>query len=232
MKVVFARAGLALALLGLVLFAAGCASNAAKEDLQNEGAGHMHNGDSMGHDDSGVKHEELEEGKFIAKTPLHGPGGYFIARGLDFADLLGLSVMYGVGLEVNARASKMAQVGAGWYDAHRRLGFIGRYPGYWAEERAEGGISLLYGHWLERRDLHGPITKYHPVGFFPRGQNWDIQNGKDRTIDEVGGTAFVGFLGVDAHHRPVELIDFLLGWFTVDIMDDDYTTELRVRHAE
>ena len=31
---------------------------------------------------------ELEEGKFIAKKPLAGPSGYFIARGLDFADLL------------------------------------------------------------------------------------------------------------------------------------------------
>ncbi|MBI4614579.1 MAG: hypothetical protein HY720_13295 [Planctomycetes bacterium] len=232
MKELFARACLAVVVLGVIVYLGGCAS-AVKEDLQNEGAGYQEpSGDHEHGGAPGETHEELEEGKFIAKKPLTGPGGYFIGRCLDFADLLGLSVMYGVGLDVNARASKIAQVGAGWYDAHRRLGFIGRYPGYWSEERAEGGISLLYGHWLERRDLNGPITKYHPVGFFPRGQNWDIQNGKDRTIDEVGGTAFAGFLGVDVHHRPVELIDFILGWFTVDIMDDDYTTELRVRQGE
>lgn len=212
--------------LGLVVAVAGCATdhrNSAASDLQMQGGGQ---------DPSGTVYVQLEEDKVLAKKPLAGPGGYFIARGLDFCDLLGFSVMYGVGLDVNARASKMFQVGAGWYDAHRRLGFIGRYPGYWSEERAEGGISLLYGHWLERHDLNGPVKMYHPVGFFPRGNNWDIQNGKDRTIDEVGGTVFAGFFGVDAHHRPVELVDFIFGWFTLDVMSDDYTTELRVNRPQ
>ncbi len=161
----------------------------------------------------------------LEKIPLKGAGGYFKARGYDFCDMFGISFLFGFGVDVNARATQFFQLGGGLYDA-RRLGFIGRFPGWWREARSEGGITLAYGQRLTRSDIEGPIQKYFPNGFYKRPETMNLDS-KDRTVDEIGGTAFLACIGADAFFRPVEFADFFMGWFTVDFKADDFDLILK-----
>ena len=38
---------------------------------------------------------------------------------------------------------------------------------------------------------------------------------------EVDRMGYIGWLGVHTHFRPLDIIDFVLGWTTLDIMNDD-----------
>lgn len=163
----------------------------------------------------------------LEREPLKGTGakGYFKARWYDFTDMFGMSLLFGFGVDVNARATQFAQIGGGLYDA-RRLGFIGRYCGWWREQRSEGGASLAYGQRLTRTDKEGPIQKYFPNGFYKRPETMNLDS-KDRTADEIGATAFAAIVGVDVFFRPAEFVDWLVGWFGPDLKDDDYEVKLR-----
>jgi hypothetical protein len=162
----------------------------------------------------------------LEKIPLKGSaGGYFKARLYDFADMFGISFLFGFGVDVNARATQFFQVGGGVYDA-RRLGFIGRFPGWWRESRSEGGISLAYGQRLNRTEIEGPVQKYFPNGFYKRPETMNLDS-KDRTADEIGATAFAACIGADVFFRPVEFFDWFLGWFTLDFKQDDFDLLLK-----
>ncbi len=165
----------------------------------------------------------------IERIPLTGGEGYMKARMYDFMDVFGFSMMFGVGLDVNVRATQLVQLGGGIYES-RRLGFIGRFCGWWRESRTEGGVTVAYGQRLTRSEMEGPIRKYFPNDFYPRPETLNMAGAKDRTADEIGATVFAFIFGVDAFVRPVELIDFVCGWFTVDFKDDDY--DLKMKSAE
>lgn len=199
-------------LVGLV-FGVGCQSAAVNRMQDTAGAGSAYTPNGQ--------QQTLE------KVPLRGTGGYFKARMYDFADMFGLSLLFGFGLDANVRATQFFQIGGGVYDA-RRLGFIGRFAGWWREQRSEGGVSLSYGQRLTRMDKEGPIQKYFPNGFYKRPETANLDS-KDRTVDEIGVTAVAGVPGIDVAFRPVELFDFLLGIFTLDIKKDDFELLLKTK---
>lgn len=162
----------------------------------------------------------------VERVPLTGGKGYAKARLYDFADIFGFSLLFGIGVDINARATQLFQIGGGIYES-RRLGFIGRFCGWWRESRTEGGVTVAYGQRLTRSEMEGPIKKYFPNDFYPRPETLNLPGAKDRTADEIGATVFAAFFGVDAFVRPVEFIDFLCGWFKVDFKDDDYELKLK-----
>ena len=55
----------------------------------------------------------------------------------------------------------------------------------------------------------------------------DVYGGeKDRSFTGVGATIHVGIL-VDVNVRPMQAVDFILGIFTIDVLDDDYGKAVR-----
>ena len=196
-----------LCMAGLLL-SVGCQSSAVNRDEGGLGASYSPDGPQAK----------------IEKVPLKGTKGYFKGRLYDFADMFGFSLLFGFGADINVRATQFFQVGGGVYDA-RRLGFIGRYPGWWREQRSEGGACLSYGQRLTRTDMEGPIQKYFPNNFYKRPETMNLDS-KDRTVDEIGVTAFALLKGFDVFFRPVEFFDFILGWFTVDFKNDDFDVRL------
>lgn len=207
---------LVLACVAGLVASVGCQAVGVHREAHGAGDWHTQSGDG---------------GAQVEKIPLTGVGGYFKARAYDFADMWGLSFLFGLGVDVNARATQFIQVGGGIYDA-RRLGFIGRFCGWWREQRTEGGVTVAYGQRLTRMDKEGPIQKYFPNDFYPRPETMHLPS-MDRTADEIGATAMGVFFGVDVFFRPVEFFDFLFGWFAplnraiCDFKDDDYDLVLK-----
>ena len=104
-------------------------------------------------------------------------------------------------------------------------GFRGRSAGIWREKRKEVGVSLLYYQQVERTPIKGWVESF-------RSDKMDLDtaavyaNNNDRSFLGIGATIQAGVL-VDVNVRPMQAADFVLGWFTIDILDDDTGTPHR-----
>jgi len=122
------------------------------------------------------------------------------------------------------RATKLAQLVGGVSDSWR-VGFRGRSAGVWREKRKEAGFSLLYYQKVERERISGWIENF-------RADEMDLDTAdiyagdKDRSYWGVGATIHAGIL-VDLNIRPMQAVDFVLGLFTIDVLDDDYNKAVR-----
>ncbi|HEY3319828.1 MAG TPA: hypothetical protein VGP72_05055 [Planctomycetota bacterium] len=145
-------------------------------------------------------------------------GHYFLSRFYDLIDIVDFSVGAGPGLMVNVRATKLVQAIGGYSDAYR-VGFRGRSAGVWREKRKEIGVSLLYYQKVQRERVTGWVESF-------RSEKMDLDtstvyaNNNDRSFLGVGATIQAGVL-VDVNVRPMQALDFVLGWMTIDILDDD-----------
>lgn len=145
-------------------------------------------------------------------------GHYFLSRWYDLIDIVDFSIGAGPGFLVNVRATKLAQIGMGWGDAYR-FGFRGRSAGIWHEKRREIGVSLLYYQRVERERITGWVESF-------RAEEMDLDtsnvyaNNNDRSFLGIGATVQALVL-VDVNIRPMQAVDFALGWLTIDVLDDD-----------
>jgi hypothetical protein len=151
-------------------------------------------------------------------------GDYFLNRFLDLVDIVDFSIGAGPGFLINVRATKMVQAIGGISDSWR-IGFRGRSAGVWREKRRECGISLLYYQKVQRERITGWVESF-------RADEMDLDTAdiyggdKDRAFTGVGATVHVGIL-VDVNVRPMQAVDFILGLFTIDVLDDDYGKAVR-----
>jgi hypothetical protein len=167
---------------------------------------------------------ERQVGRGTYCSPSNGPSigkqasHYFLSRWYDLIDIVDFSIGAGPGFLFNVRATKIAQVGGGYSDAYR-IGFRGRSAGYWREKRTEIGVSLLYYQKIKRERCSGWVESF-------RSDKMDLDtsavyaNNNDRAFLGIGATVHALVL-VDVNVRPMQAVDFALGWFTIDILDDD-----------
>jgi len=153
-------------------------------------------------------------GPAISKQASH----YFLSRWYDLCDVVDFSFGGGPGFLINAHATKLAQIGGGYSDAYH-VGFRGRSAGFWREKRKEIGVSLLYYQKVKRERITGWVESF-------RSEKMDLDtsqvyaNNNDRSFLGVGATIHVGVL-VDVNVRPMQALDFALGWLTIDVLEDD-----------
>lgn len=165
--------------------------------------------------EAGIKSSDKDgEGLSIQRQAGH----YFLNRWYDLIDCVDFSVGAGPGMMFNAHATKLVQVGGGYMNA-KQVGFRGRNAGIWKEKRTEVGVSLLYYQKIEREHINGWVENF-------RTDKMDLDtsaiyaNDHDRSFLGVGATVQAGIM-VNANFRPMQALDFVLGWMTVDILDDD-----------
>jgi hypothetical protein len=150
----------------------------------------------------------------IAKQASH----YFLSRWYDMCDIVDFSFGAGPGFLVHAQATKFFQAGFGYSDAYH-VGFRGRSAGVWREKRLEAGVSLMYWQKIERERVTGWVESF-------RADKMDLDtatvylNNADRSYLGLGATVHV-LIMADVNFRPAQAADFVLGWFGIDILDDD-----------
>jgi len=155
----------------------------------------------------------------------YGPFEYLTDRFLDLCDVARIKVGAG-GFGVNARATTLVQLGA-VFTQGTYVGWERRSIGVWQEDRFAGGFSAAYQTTITTTFMQGnefadPTSDWNRLfldrGYVRNGTNL-FDDGRNRPLS-VAAEVHLG-IGVDVAVYPEELIDFVLGIFTVDILADD-----------
>jgi hypothetical protein len=159
---------------------------------------------------------------------------YLPDRVLDMADVFSFDVHFGLGAYANVHVTRALQAGGGF----RAVGGIG-----WHDQRSLGlqsqsvaGVAALgLGTQAYGASMVGTS------GVFSTG---DAMAGLHRPSMEIyqeyldywaiGASVTAGIVGVDFDFHPIELVDALLGFTTLDILNDDFgrTRGLRLTSDE
>jgi hypothetical protein len=160
----------------------------------------------------------------LAAALAFAPGcAYVQDRGLDLAQVVDASMGVSEGFEANLRATKALQVGFGGYRGIAWFGLKDGVLDLWQEERTELGIGPLYVHEVFRSEGRRVLDIQHPLFGDPgwRDASFDLSHLTDRGLFDIGLTVNVIFLGVDLAASPAELVDFVAGLTTFDVLEDD-----------
>ena len=153
---------------------------------------------------------------------------YFPNRILDIMDVFTLNLGVGLTAHASLRVTHEAEIGGGFSataqmvkDHNRQYGFARRngvYSGfgpYVATDMVRRPAYLLAKeYWWDKEGL---VTPSDEVPFLP----------KEGAVDfwEIGGSLGLGVIEADVSIHPVEILDAVLGFFFIDISDDDLTFE-------
>jgi hypothetical protein len=171
-------------------------------------------------------------------------GMYAKDRANDFVDMFGIRVCgnLGLGFEVNVRCTEFIQTGIGWSEKYV-IGTSGREAGAYLEQTYS--LPFIPSDWVpwfypvpfgfERGVLRTPLAGNWPAIDVNRQVSWippafsDVGFEKreekteyDRRWHDVGFSVYAGMVGVEAEVRLLEVFDFVLGFFTIDFMQDDH----------
>ncbi len=154
---------------------------------------------------------------------------YLEDRFWDATDMVDVKLMAGDGVDVSARALWFA-AGAG--DAHSySLGWANRGYGTFTSDQFDAQFVFPFvDSEYNFKKVAGTIEQYGPQDaglMMPWGPDSPSINfekffasGTYEQYHRVGATVQL-FLGADLDLRPVEALDFILGFLTVDIREDD-----------
>lgn len=140
------------------------------------------------------KAKDDKDGKSIPRLILLYP----VNRVLDLLDIFRVNVGVGPGFGLNLRATKFVQVGLENYFSVR------------------AGLGKRGGLLVPRYGLFYTETELLTMGVGPL-----YTGGWQRGMTEVGGTAHLGIVGVDAAIDLSEILDFLGGFVFIDFKGDD-----------
>ena len=141
---------------------------------------------------------------------------YLAARGLDLLDIASARVAIGPGMLAHVWATRWIAAGigslgkpesSGGFELKKfGLGWMLREGGLWTERRAEIGISVFYYCESEPHLLGGNRISFEP---------------ESRGLFDIGAEVHFLLIGAAAEVRPDQALDFLLGIFGIDLLDDD-----------
>jgi hypothetical protein len=146
---------------------------------------------------------------------------YPVNRALDVADIVSVGAGPVVGLYGDLHATRALQIGAG--------GGAGMQWGWWRKRhlglRAGGVSGIHFGpfscanvHFSEGGGEGAEVTEYAL-----RGANCPGYPIFESDLDywAIGGKLIAGVVGLELDIHPTEIVDALLGFVFIDIMQDD-----------
>lgn len=159
---------------------------------------------------------------------------YLLNRSLDGLDVLGFRVSGAKkarGAGIHVRATGLVQAGVVYFDgAH--VGVDRRAAGVWRERRFQAALGPLAFTNLDMKTIAGnqfahgvgPWTEAEERGIVRQDYNYD--DGR-KHFCAFGVEIQPGILpGFEARFHPIELLDFVVGFTTLDLFDDDMTKEM------
>ena len=152
---------------------------------------------------------------------------YFPNRILDIMDVFTLNLGVGLTAHASLRVTHEAEIGGGYSATAKMIKDCNRQYGFARRNGVYSGIGPFVATDMENR----------PAYLLAREYWWD-QEGlvspsdepflpKEGAIDfwEIGGSLGAGVIEADVSIHPVEILDAVLGFFFIDISDDDLTFE-------
>ena len=153
---------------------------------------------------------------------------YFPNRILDVMDVFTLNLGVGLTAHASLHVTHAAEIGGGFSATAQMIKDHNRQYGFARRNGIYSGIGPFVATDMERRpaflfakeywwDKEGLVSPYDEIPFQP----------KEGAIDfwEIGGSLGAGVIEADVSIHPVEILDAVLGFFFIDISDDDLTFE-------
>ena len=153
---------------------------------------------------------------------------YFPNRVLDLLDSFSLNIGVGLTAHASLRATHELEIGGGVATTAQMVKDYNRQYGFARRNGIYSGIGPFVATDMERRpafllakeywwDKDGLVTPSDEVPFLP----------KEGAVDfwEIGGSLGLAVIEADVSIHPVEILDAVLGFFFLDITDDDLTFE-------
>lgn len=149
---------------------------------------------------------------------------YPVDRAKDFVDMVGFNLYWGQGFIAQGRMTKIAQMGVGSFDGEI-VKYQRRALGVVEELRSEAGVPLFYFTAYDRcippgRFATETFRKQHQQMTGLGAVHYNLRDPNDRGFYEVGADVAV-FLGLGVNVDVYQVMDFVIGWFGIDIGKDD-----------
>ena len=152
---------------------------------------------------------------------------YFPNRILDLLDSFTLNI--GVGLTAHAalRATHEVEIGGGFSATAQMVKDYNRQYGFARRNGAYSEVGPIVAIDMERRPAYLLAKEYwwDKDGLISPSDEKFLP--KEGVVDfwEIGGSLGLAVVEADVSIHPVEILDALLGFFFIDISDDDLTFE-------
>ena len=149
---------------------------------------------------------------------------YIPNRIIDFMDMFSLNLGFGPKIKAEFRVTRAFSFGSGIGVSALMVKDYNRQYGFALENGWDGYFTCVFAEDTERKPTTRLVKEfwYHEAGFpNPNSEIYNIYTGA-RDYWELGVDA--AFL-VDVHFalHPIDIADFLSGWFFVDLKGDDIT---------
>jgi hypothetical protein len=160
---------------------------------------------------------------------------YFRDRGTDLLDVFLFRVSAArkaKGIGARVRVTALAQLGAVYFEGEH-FGLDRRGFGVWKERRTQGGLSLLSFASVENDVIWGNYyleensawMNFEERGLIRNDVYWD--DGRRHPLS-INAEIQPGLLpGLELGIYPVEILDFIMGFFTLDPQNDDLSRVLK-----
>ncbi len=154
-------------------------------------------------------------------------GGYFEDRLYDFVDIVPVNVSWGPGFYVGARATALAGVGIGYSEttragSHRRPTWSDdpfELVNFRTWDETQKGVAVL---WTRDADPNPGAGNILIVPVIDRENDWRFRAWIDpgSALDAEAEFHLV-WVGLRIGASPIQALDWLLGWTTLDVLGDD-----------
>ena len=152
---------------------------------------------------------------------------YFPNRILDILDVFSLNIGVGLTAHASLRATHEVEIGGGFSATAQMIKDYNRQYGFARRNGVYSGIGPIVATNMERRPAFLLAKEYWWDKDGLVSPSDEIFLPKDGAIDfwEIGGSLGLGVIEADVSIHPVEILDAVLGFFFLDITDDDLTFE-------
>ncbi len=172
--------------------------------------------------------EEVDAEPEYQRRHISPRGNYFTDRFHDFLDIFRFRAGFpesGKAIGLKVRATSAAQLGYVYFEG-QYAGLDRRAIGVVDERRIEGGISFLYGSMNEMIPSRGnsflmPNSDWNAIKdrrILRNLPHWD--DGRLRHLS-IGAEVATPLFALDVGIYPEEILDFVVGFTTLDIFKDD-----------
>ena len=149
---------------------------------------------------------------------------YIPNRIVDFADMFSITLGFGPAIGAKVQVTRWCALGGEVGMTSQVVKGINRQYGFALENGWDASFLMITAEERDRTEAVGSVKNYH---YYSTGVPdidripYDFHKGS-KDFWGVGGK-LAALLEVKAELNPVEIADFVLGWFFIDIKDDDFT---------
>ena len=152
---------------------------------------------------------------------------YFPNRILDILDVFSLNIGVGLTAHASLRATHEVEIGGGVAATAQMIKDHNRQYGFARRDGAYSELGPLVSTNMERRPAYLLVKEYYwdKDGLITQNEEHFLPKEGVADFWEIGGSLGLGVVEADVSIHPVEILDAVLGFFFIDITDDDLTFE-------